>query len=30
VGGCCSWLVVSRNTLTHAITGAELASEAQR
>jgi sarcosine oxidase subunit delta len=28
-GGCGVWLVVSRNTLTHAITKVELASEAK-
>jgi methylglutamate dehydrogenase subunit B len=27
--GCCAWLVVSRNTVTHAITSAELAAEAK-
>ncbi|WP_146344059.1 sarcosine oxidase subunit delta [Phaeobacter marinintestinus] len=28
-GGCGAWLVVTRNTLTHAVIGAELASEAK-
>ena len=28
--GCTGWLVVTRNTVTHEITGAELASEAAR
>jgi sarcosine oxidase subunit delta len=28
-GGCGAWLVVSRNTATHAVSGAVLASEAR-
>ncbi|MFY9212635.1 MAG: sarcosine oxidase subunit delta [Aestuariivita sp.] len=28
--GCSSWIVVTRNTITHAVLGAELASEVKR
>lgn len=28
--GCCAWLVVERNTVTHAVTGATLAGSVKR